>query len=253
MEGYFKGKKEGRGITMKSEHINILAVGAHPDDVEIGMGGTLAKYGNKGFTTAIVNLTKAELSSNGSVEERQREAENAAEVLKVSKRIQLSFPDRQLQQNKEDAIKALVEIIREYQPEIIFAPYYKDRHPDHGHCGEIVKEAVFSAGIRKFLPDSQYKAYRPSSLCYFQINGMIDPQFLIDISEYMDDKLEALACFKSQFQIGESHIKTPLNDGFLQRLEGRESILGFEAGVKYAEGFVSDKPVIIHDLLGETI
>ncbi|MCD8510710.1 MAG: bacillithiol biosynthesis deacetylase BshB1 [Bacillus sp. (in: Bacteria)] len=235
---------------MNPKRLDILAVGAHPDDVEIGMGGTLARYGSLGFQTAIVNLTKAELSSNGTVERRQSEAEKAAKVLGISKRIQWSYPDRELLNNKKECIESLVEVIRQYRPRLVFAPYYKDRHPDHGHCHEIVKEAVFSAGIKRFLPNLPWDAYRPESLYYYQINGMIEPDFIVDISGFMETKLKALACFASQFQLGEGEVDTPLNDGFLQRLEGREKIIGNESGVEYGEGFRSEKPLLI-SLLGE--
>ncbi|MDQ0257449.1 bacillithiol biosynthesis deacetylase BshB1 [Evansella vedderi] len=236
---------------MTDGRLDILAIGAHPDDVEIGMGGTLAKYGDAGYQTGIINLTKAELSSNGTVEERQLEAEKAAKILKVAKRIQWSYPDRQLLSYKDKCIESLVRAIRQIRPKLVFAPYYKDRHPDHGHCHEIVKEAVFSAGIKRFLPEAVGEAYRPEALYYYQINGMIDPHFVVDISKYMDRKLEALACFKSQFNLKKGGVNTPLNNGYLQRLEGRESILGNEVGVTFGEGFRSDKPLII-SLLGET-
>lgn len=235
---------------MTLEKLDILAVGAHPDDVEIGMGGTLAKYGLAGLKTAIVNLTKAELSSNGTVESRQREAEKAAKVLNVTRRIQFSYPDRQLLNYKTEAVQSLVELIRQYRPKFVFAPYHKDRHPDHAHCHEIVKEAVFSAGIKKYLPDLHWDAYRPPSVYYYQINGMINPDFVVDITDYMEIKLEALTCFSSQFYLGDGEVKTPLNDGFLHRLEGRERILGNEVGVLYGEGFRSDKPILL-SLLGE--
>lgn len=234
---------------MSFKHLDILAVGAHPDDVEIGMGGSLARYGSQGFQTAIVNLTRAELSSNGTVERRQIEAEEAAKVLH-SKRIQWTYPDRELLDYKTECIQSLVEVIRKYRPKLVFAPYFKDRHPDHGHCHEIVKEAVFSAGIKRYLPDLPWEAYRPKALYYYQINGMIEPDFIVDISDYMETKLKALACYSSQFYLGEGEVKTPLNDGFLQRLEGRERIIGNEAGVKYGEGFRTDKPLLI-SLLGE--
>lgn len=238
-------------ILMSRRKLDILAVGAHPDDVEIGMGGTIAKYCQEGYTAGIVNLTKAELSSNGTIEERQKEAEKAAEILKVSSRRQLSFPDRRLNVYKEEAIEALVDIIREYRPRLVFAPHWKDRHPDHGHCGDIVREAVFSAGIKKYLEECPFPAYRPSALYYYQINGSEVPDFVVDISDFLPAKLEALASYKSQFQGGDSKTSTPLNNGYIDRLKSRERVLGFEAGVEYAEGFISEKPVLIHHLLGD--
>ncbi|MBU9714619.1 bacillithiol biosynthesis deacetylase BshB1 [Evansella tamaricis] len=233
------------------DKLDILAVGAHPDDVEIGMGGTLAKYAFYGYKTGIVNLTKAELSSNGTVEERQNEAVDAANVLGVSKRIQLNFPDRHLLDNRSACIQELVTIIRKYRPRIVFAPDKEDRHPDHGHCTELVKEAIFSAGIKNYFPESNPEAFRPDSLLYFQINGVMKPQIVIDITDYIDKKMEALACFKSQFQLGDNQVKTPLNTGYLDQLKGRERLMGNEVGVEFGEAFRSDKPVLIQKVLGE--
>ncbi|MFA9556174.1 bacillithiol biosynthesis deacetylase BshB1 [Evansella sp. AB-rgal1] len=231
--------------------LDILAVGAHPDDVEIGMGGTLAKLASQGYKTGIVNLTKAELSSNGTVEQRQMEAEAAASVLQVTKRIQLGFPDRGLHSSQEECIQSLVKIFRQYKPKIVFAPNGEDRHPDHGHCGRIVKEAAFSSGIRNYLTSYEYNAWRPKNVYYYQINGYVRPDFIIDISEFIDTKIQALTCFESQFYQNESTVNTPLNDGFLERLKGRESIIGNEVGVPFGEGFISEKPMLISRIMGE--
>ncbi|MDG5787570.1 bacillithiol biosynthesis deacetylase BshB1 [Evansella sp. AB-P1] len=232
-----------------NERLDILAIGAHPDDVEIGMGGTLAKLASEGVSTGIVNLTKAELSSNGTVEQRQVEAENARKVLNVKKRIQLDFPDRLFTEFKQDCLESLVLLIRQFRPKVVFAPNKEDRHPDHGNCSKLVKEAVFSSGIKRYLPQSEWDAYRPNTLYFYQINGMIDAHFIVDISEYMDTKLQALSCYSTQFQMEEKSVKTPLNDGFIDRLIGRESILGNEVGVKYGEGFRSDKPLLISKII----
>ncbi|MBU9723922.1 bacillithiol biosynthesis deacetylase BshB1 [Bacillus alkalicola] len=232
------------------DQLDILAIGAHPDDVEIGMGGTLLKYAHLGYKTGILNLTKAELSSNGTVEIRQEEAEQAASVLHVKTRIQYEFPDRELLEHRQACIRAIVHEIRKYRPKIVFAPNKTDRHPDHGHCSTIVKEAVFSAGIKKYM-EGENSPFRPSELFYYQINGIMRPQFVIDISNYIDKKMEALACFKSQFQPQEGEIATPLNTGYLEQLRGREKVIGKEVGVEYGEGFLSDKPVVIHNVLGE--
>ncbi|ADU30161.1 bacillithiol biosynthesis deacetylase BshB1 [Evansella cellulosilytica] len=235
---------------MNFKQLDMLAIGAHPDDVEIGMGGTLAKYASKGFKTAILNLTKAELSSNGTVEGRQLEADKAAKVLQTE-RIQLSFQDRRLFESKSECILAIVNVIRKYRPKVVFAPNSNDRHPDHGHCSVLVKEAVFSAGIKKFAPDSNFVAYRPNYLYYYQINGMIVPDFVIDISDFIDKKLKALSCYESQFTKGVTGVDTPLTDGYIEKVRGREHLLGSDHGLAYAEGFKSEKPLLMTSLLGE--
>lgn len=129
--------------------LDILAFGAHSDDVEIGMGGTIAKYSKKGFRIGICDLTEAELSSNGTVDTRKSEAALAAEILGASPRVSLALPDRGLFVNQA-AVREAVTVIRKYKPKLVFVPYQKDRHPDHGHAAEIVEEAVFSAGIHKY-------------------------------------------------------------------------------------------------------
>ncbi|UCZ55287.1 bacillithiol biosynthesis deacetylase BshB1 [Bacillus shivajii] len=236
---------------MNEQKLDMLAIGAHPDDVEIGMGGTIAKYAKMGFRIGIINLTKAELSSNGTVETRQKEAEHAAEVLGLEKRIQLSFPDRGLKDSSKECIEEVVKVIRKYQPKVIFAPNKHDRHPDHGYCSEIVKEAHFSSGIKRYLPENQ--AYRAEQLYYYQINGIGNPTFIVDIADFIDVKIEALACFKTQFRLEEGTVKTPLNENYLEKLKSREMLLGNEAGVKYGEGFTSDRPIIMSHILGENV
>ena len=231
--------------------LDVLAIGAHPDDVEIGMGGTIAKYRQEGKNVMIVHLTEAELSSNGTVETRQLEAKKACETLDLPDPIQFQFPDRKLLDCREEAIDALVKVIRKFRPKLVFAPFHKDRHPDHGHCGELAKEACFSAGINKYLSGETNDAYRPEAIYFYQINGIVTPDFLIDISRFVDLKYKALACFKSQFLSQSGQVKTLLNSGFIEKLKARDHLLGGEVGVNYAEGFFSDKPILIHNLLGD--
>lgn len=136
-------------VRAMTNNIHILAFGAHADDVEIGMAGTVAKYTSEGKTVVICDLTKAELSSNGTVELRQQEAMKAADILGVKERITLNLPDRGLLLT-EEAIRQVVHIIRKFRPEIVFVPYGKDRHPDHGNCARIVEEAFFLRAFKSF-------------------------------------------------------------------------------------------------------
>jgi len=237
---------------MTSEYdLDVLAIGAHPDDVEIGMGGTIAKYRQEGKRIMIVHLTEAELSSNGTVETRQLEAKNACEILGLPSPIQFQFPDRKLLDCREEVIEALVKVIREFRPKIVFAPYHQDRHPDHGHCGQLAKEAFFSAGIKKYLSSETSSSFKSDALYFYQINGIVTPDFLIDISDSVDLKYKALTCFESQFSAQAGQVKTPLNSGFLEKLKARDLLLGGEVSVNYAEGFFSEKPILIHELLGD--
>ena len=231
--------------------IDILAFGAHPDDVEIGMGGTIAKYAKKGYHIAICDLTMAELSSNGTVSIRQEEAKHAGEILGLTKRIQLSLPDRGLYIS-EEAINSIVTIIREYRPKVVFVPYYEDRHPDHGNCSRLVAEAVFSAGIGKYKDQAQQSPHRVQSSYYYMINGFHKPDFVIDISDNIEQKVRSLQAYESQFEKSTLSTDTPLTNGYIEAVESRERLYGREVGVKFAEGFKTSKPILLsNDLLGE--
>ncbi|RHW41268.1 bacillithiol biosynthesis deacetylase BshB1 [Neobacillus notoginsengisoli] len=233
-----------------TDNVHILAFGAHADDVEIGMGGTIAKFAARGKKIVICDLTLAELSSNGDVATRQREAFSAAQLL-GAERVALDLPDRGLFLQQEN-IKKIVNIIRKYRPKVIFAPYKEDRHPDHGNCARLVKEALFSAGIRKYDSGTSVPPHKAEKLHYYMINGFHTPDFLIDISHYMDQKKEALNAYKSQFAKNSLSIDTPLVNGYIESLEARESLFGRLAGTDYAEGFMADSPLLLDlDLVGE--
>ncbi|RWR10420.1 bacillithiol biosynthesis deacetylase BshB1 [Siminovitchia fortis] len=236
---------------MIQESIDVLAFGAHSDDVEIGMAGSIYKWTASGRNVVICDLTRAELSSNGTVETRQREAAEAAGKLGVLERVNLKLPDRGLF-FKDEYIRQIADLIRKYTPTLIFAPFSEDRHPDHGRCAELVKEAFFSAGIRKYETPGGYNAHKAMNLFYYFINSQPRPDFVVNISGFMDQKLAALQAYQSQFLPGESGVKTPLTDGYLERVEARERIYGLEAGVTFAEGFKTDRPLLINqNIFGE--
>ncbi|WP_411802391.1 bacillithiol biosynthesis deacetylase BshB1 [Bacillus haynesii] len=230
--------------------LDILAFGAHSDDVEIGMGGTIAKYTKKGFQIGICDLTQAELSSNGTVETRKSEAALAAEILGASPRISLTLPDRGLFPSQA-AIREAVAVIRKHRPKLVFVPYPKDRHPDHGHAAEIVEEAVFSAGIHKYEDAEKQPAHKVQNVYYYMINGFHKPEFVIDISETINQKKESLAAYQSQFTRSRQSVETPLTNGYIETVEAREKLLGKEVGVAYAEGFFSKRTLLLNnDLFG---
>jgi N-acetylglucosamine malate deacetylase 1 len=250
IEGIYSGeasKKKGR-IKVTEERVDILAFGAHADDVEIGMGGTLAKYAEAGKKVVICDLTKAELSSNGSVPVREREAMKAAEYLGVSERVTLDIPDRGIFLTEEN-INKVVGIIRKYKPEAVFAPYEQDRHPDHGNASRLVKEAYFSSGVRKFNPS--LSVHKAANLYFYIINGFHRPHFVINIEDQIERKLHSLRAYESQFNKGIDGVSTPLTDEYIEAIEARERMMGKDAGIHYAEGFFSYNTLILHhDLLG---
>ncbi|MEH7085598.1 bacillithiol biosynthesis deacetylase BshB1 [Neobacillus drentensis] len=236
---------------MINQHLQVLAFGAHADDVEIGMAGTIAKFTSEGKRVGICDLTDADLSSNGNVELRKLEAAKAAEVLKVSCRTSLGFPDRGLFL-KEEYIREIARVIRKNKPQIVFAPYFEDRHPDHGNCASLVEEAVFSAGIRKYVTEGNEPAHRVERVYFYMINGFHKPDFVIDISQYIGKKLQALREYKSQFQQTEETYNTPLVNGYIETVEARERMFGKLVGVTFAEGFKTKVPILLNrDLIGE--
>ncbi|WLD91803.1 bacillithiol biosynthesis deacetylase BshB1 [Alkalihalobacillus sp. AL-G] len=229
--------------------LDLLAFGAHPDDVEIGMSGTIIQHTKKGYKAGICDLTLAELSSNGSVERRQQEAKEASEQLGLHTRINLELPDRGLQFN-EMFISKIVRVIRTYQPKIIFLPYPEDRHPDHGNCTKLVEEAVFSAGIRRFQSENDLAPHKVDHVYYYFINGYDHPQVAVDITNEMKAKINCLRAYKSQFVSSEGGIETPLNNGYLEAVEARDTLFGKETGVQYAEGFITKRPILVDTLIG---
>lgn len=170
---------------------DVLAFGAHSDDVEIGMGGTIAKFVKQEKKVMICDLTEAELSSNGTVSLRKEEAAEAARILGADKRIQLTLPDRGLIMS-DQAIRSIVTVIRICRPKAVFMPYKKDRHPDHGNAAALVEEAIFSAGIHKYKDEKSLPAHKVSKVYYYMINGFHQPDFVIDISDTIEAKKQSL-------------------------------------------------------------
>ncbi|CAM3396155.1 bacillithiol biosynthesis deacetylase BshB1 [Marinicrinis lubricantis] len=227
-----------------SETYDLLVFAAHPDDAEIGMGGTIAKYTDAGHKVAICDLTLAEMSSNGTVEIRQKEAARASEVLKLADRINLRLPDRGLT-GSEEQIRAMVQVIRRYRPRLVFAPYWKDRHPDHISCSQMSDQAVFNAKLRNYAPE--WPAWTVEQHYYYFINDTDEPNFLIDVSQYHDKKMESLAAYRSQFmKLDVDSVATPLTEGYLERVKARDYLAGQRVRTLYAEGFVSRQPLLLN-------
>ncbi|GED66703.1 bacillithiol biosynthesis deacetylase BshB1 [Brevibacillus reuszeri] len=228
--------------------LDILAIGAHPDDVEIGAAGSLILAAKQGQRVGILDLTYAELSSNGNVERRQQEAQAADKLMGITERFNFGLPDRGLEQVREDAISRVAWLIRQTRPKMVLAPYFSDRHPDHESVSRIVREAVFNAGIRKYQSDSSVEAYRPKQLLYYFINSTVTPQMVVDVTPIYPEKMEVLRCYRSQFELEEGSVQTPLTNGYLEMVEYRERLFGQQAGVALAEGFVSAAPYVLTTL-----
>lgn len=227
---------------MASERLDLLVFGAHPDDAEIGMGGTIRKHAAAGRRVGICDLTAAELSSNGTVDTRAREAERAGRLLGIAGRSNLGLPDRGLGLEKGQ-VEAIVREIRRLRPRIVFAPCRQDRHPDHVQCGRLVEEAVFNAKLRRYLPDTE--PVEVERLYYYYIHEVHEPRFLVDVSAVYEDKMAALAAYRSQFFREEGDVTTLINGDFLAAIRARDKALGHQAGFAYAEGFACKQPVAV--------
>jgi len=228
-------------------NIDLLAFGAHPDDVEIGAGGVMALHRGLGFAVGICDLTEGEMSSNGTVLTRRQESRAAAEQLGVAVRTNLQLQDRNLRLTQE-AIEKVVVSIRTYRPRIVLAPYPDDRHPDHGWCARIVREAIFSSGLKHYLA-KDLVPYRPHSFYYYFINDTHPISLCVDVSSVYEQKRKALRCYETQFYGTNGNATTPLNTGsFLTAIEGRDAMFGAQIGVPYAEGLVAAQTIGVSSL-----
>jgi len=234
--------------------IDILAFGAHPDDVELGCGGTVAKLISEGKTCVIIDLTRGELGTRGTDETRHEEATESAKILGVSARENLGMKDGFLD-NSEEYQLSIVKMIRKYRPEIVLANAIDDRHPDHAKAAKLVSDACFLSGLRKIetnVDGESQDVWRPKQIFHYIQWKDIKPEFVIDISEYLDKKLEACMAFKTQFYDPKStEPETPITSkDFYESLTYRAQDLGRLSGVAYAEGFTSEKLMALKNFDG---
>ncbi len=225
--------------------VDILAIGAHPDDVELGCGGTVAKLISEGKTVAIVDLTQGELGTRGTNFTRAEEAANSAKILGISARENLKMKDGFLTNSEEHQMQ-IVKIIRKYRPEIVLANAIDDRHPDHAKAAKLVSDACFLSGLVKIETVSEgenQKPWRPKQIFHYIQWKNIAPDFVIDISNFMEKKIEACLAFKTQFYDPNStEPMTPISTkDFLESLTYRAQDLGRLSGVEFAEGFTTEK------------
>jgi bacillithiol biosynthesis deacetylase BshB1 len=223
--------------------LDILVITVHPDDAELGCGGTILKHVALGHRVGIVDLTRGELGTRGTAETRMVEASHAAELLGVSVRENLEMRDGFFRNDETHQLK-VVQAIRKYRPEIVITNALHDRHPDHGRAGELVNDAVFLAGLRKVRTTAEggeQDAHRPRLLLQLIQDQYIKPDIVVDISDHWEQKIAAIKAFASQFHNEryakdepETYISKP---DFLQYIEGRAREYGKYIGAKYGEGF----------------
>ena len=247
--------------------VDLLVFGPHPDDIEIGLGGTVALHVARGFRVGLCDLTRGELGSNGTVEDRLSEAEAARAVLGADWRINLAWPDGGPYDTTEH-VGDVVHLVRACRPDIVAIPHWDDRHPDHRAASEMLSRAVFKAGLRRFrpetaaptwvtrlssAPDSREDAWRPRRDCYYFINDDAPVSFALDVSGVYEKKRQALRCHVTQFTPQDAgSVATRLTHStFFQLIEGRDMRLGALTGVAYAEGIVVREPVLRNSLFDD--
>ncbi|MBS1507612.1 MAG: bacillithiol biosynthesis deacetylase BshB1 [Bacteroidetes bacterium] len=232
--------------------LDVLVIGAHPDDAEISCGGTIAKHISLGYKVGIVDLTRGELGTRGTAEIRDKEAADAAAILKVEVRENLGLRDGFFKNAEEEQIK-VIRAIRKYKPEILLANAVYDRHPDHGRAASLIYDSCFLSGLPKVDTTEGGKpqqAWRPKAIYHFIQSEYIKPDFVVDVSAFWDKKMEALKAFKSQFYDPSSNEPETFisNPGFMKLIETRGHELGYTIGAKYGEGFTVRKLMGVDNL-----
>ncbi|ANI89165.1 bacillithiol biosynthesis deacetylase BshB1 [Arachidicoccus ginsenosidimutans] len=225
--------------------VDILVFGAHPDDAELCCGGTILAAVKQGKSVAVVDLTRGELGTRGTAETRDNETVTATKILGLSARENLQMRDGFFQINEANLLKVIV-AIRKYQPEILLCTSPEDRHPDHGRASKLVKEAAFLSGLIKIETvdgnGQSQAAWRPKQVFHYIQDNYLEPDFIFDISETFDDKIKALLSYETQFNATDDGPKTYISSPeFIKFVEARALIFGKRIGVKYGEGFISDK------------
>lgn len=232
--------------------VDILAVGVHPDDIELSCAGTIIAHRQQGYSIALCDLTQGELGSRGSGPLRLQEAEAARQIMGVDYRENLGLADGFFQKDRTSLLK-LIEVIRAYQPDIVFANAIRDRHTDHGRAADFIKEACFLSGLIKIETQRDGKVqdkWRPKAVYHYIQDYYIEPDFIVDISAVMERKMEAIYAYGSQFYNPEStEVETPISSkGFIDHVYGRARQFGRLINAEYGEGFTTNRPLGIKDV-----
>ena len=233
--------------------LDVLAVGVHPDDVELGCSGTLIKEARRGKKTGVIDLTQGELGTRGTIESRFNEAREAANIMGVAIRENLRMRDGFFQNDETHQLQ-LIQVLRKYQPEIVIGNILEDRHPDHGRAGQLLYDACFLSGLKQIKTiDEQgrpQERWRPKQLLHYLQDRFYEPDVIVDISDVWTERLESIKAYKTQFhnpeiEEEETYISSPQ---FLESIIARARLLGKRIGVQFAEGFISKKSIGISNL-----
>ena len=228
--------------------LDILVFGAHPDDVELACSGTIIKHINQGLKIGVIDLTKGELGTRGSSETRKKETIEANKVLGISIRENMNFKDGFFLNNESHRLD-IIKKIRKYKPNIVITNAPSDRHPDHGRASDLTIDSCFLSGLEKI--DTNQEIWRPKHIYhYIQFNNIL-PDFVVDITEEMDKKIESILCYKSQFYNPESNESETIisSKDFLESVKYRAKDLGRQSHCKYAEGFITNQNLKVNSLI----
>ena len=237
---------------MESMKLDILAISAHPDDIELSCGGTLIAHKSLGYTTGILDLTEGEMSTRGTPEIRQKESVEASQIMGISIRENLGLSDAKFDLSFENQVR-VIKVLRKYRPEIILANAPYDRHPDHVRASQLIEEAVFKSGLVKIETEDNGESqlpWRPQKVYHYIQSVSLEPDFICDISAHMEQKMAAIRVFKSQFFDPKSNEPDTYisNPDFLKLIEARSREWGHRIGVSYGEGFVQRQSLGVKSL-----
>ncbi len=233
--------------------VDILAFGAHPDDIELSCGATLAKSIKEGKSVALIDLTQGELGTRGTAETRKNEAAHAARILGIQQRENLKMPDGFFENSLENKMQ-IIQCIRKYQPALVLCNALSDRHPDHGRASQLVSEACFLSGLLKIETQDEkgeiQKEWRPKQVWHYIQWDEVIPEFVIDVTGFEEIKMDAVMAYQTQFYDPNSQEKeTPISSqNFLNSIRYRMQNFGRLAGVEFAEGFITEKLLCVKNI-----
>lgn len=228
--------------------VDALAIGAHPDDIELVVGGTLLKLSAMGYKTAVLDMARGEMGTRGNPELRAAEAEASARLLKLTARETLGLPDSRIWCD-DNSRTLMVRALRRFRPKVVFTHYWDDPHPDHAHTAQIVRESAYLAGLAKYDSESGQERYRPAAIAHFMFPRTVAPTFVVDITPYAEEKRAAIDCFKSQlYNPNSNEPETNISaKGFLSRVDARQRFYGTLINVEHGEAFIVKEAINIHD------
>jgi bacillithiol biosynthesis deacetylase BshB1 len=232
--------------------LHILAIAAHPDDTELSCSGTLLKHISLGYNCGVLDLTSGELGTRGNAQLRLEEAENAAKILGLQVRDNLKMADGFFKNDQEHQLE-IIKKIRQYQPELVLCNAVTDRHPDHGRAAQLASEACFYSGLRRIqtqLNGQEQQSWRPKAVYHYIQDKQLKPDIVVDVTEFVEKKMEAIRAFKSQFYNPDSkEPESPISvKNFLDLVKGKMSVFGRDAGFEYAEGYTVERTPGVTDL-----